>query len=374
MIATARRGACARLLWFVVPLLVAACSGPGSDIPPTAIPPPTQTPTPRAVATFVAIPTPTLVPPTATVPAPTPSGTAAVGAASGSGTASGTTIAGSGAAGTGVPTTAPPAYRIAFVSNRDGSDDIWTMDPDGRRLVNLTHKQKQKGSDSDPQWSPDGSRIVFVSDRSGQSDIWVMNQDGSAARNLTPGGGDDVNPRWSPDGKRIAFTSFRDADAEIYVMSADGGDQTNLSKSDGDDLQPVWSPDGTQIAFVSERGKRPRALYTFTVAAPKDPFRVTGPPCDLHDPVWSPDGKTLAVVGCVGADGQGTADATQHVVYTVPAAGGNLTAASDPKAESGDPVFTPDSRSLAFYTYRSPKEADIVILTPSSPGISPSAT
>jgi Tol biopolymer transport system component len=276
---------------------------------------------------------------------------------------SGTTVAGSAAAGTGAPANLPPAFRIAFVSNRDGSDDIWTMDPDGGRLTNLTHKQKQKVNDSDPQWSPDGSRIAYVSDWDGHADIWVMNQDGSAARNLTPGGGDDVSPRWSPDGKRIAFASFRDADGEIYVMSADGGDQTDLSKADGDDLQPVWSPDGAQIAFVSERGKRPRALYTLSVATPKDPFRVAGPACDLRDPAWSPDGKTLAVVGCVGADGKGAVDATQHVVYTIPAGGGTLTAVSDPKMESGDPIFAPDSRSLAFLTYRSPKEADIVVLT-----------
>jgi Tol biopolymer transport system component len=237
------------------------------------------------------------------------------------------------------------------------------MDPDGRRLTNLTHKQKQKGSDSDPQWSPDGTRIAFVSDRDGQSDIWVMGQDGSNARNLTRGGGDDVNPRWSPDGKRIAFATFRDGDGEVYVMTADGAEQTNLTKSDSDDLQPVWSPDSAQIAFVSDRAKRPRTLYTLSVNAPKDPFRVAAPACDVRDPVWSPDGKTIAIVACAGADGQGSPDTSLHVVYTIPAAGGNLTAVSDTKVESGGPTFTPDGRSLAFYSYRSPKEADIMVYT-----------
>lgn len=343
-------------VWLLLPLVVAACSGPGADPPGTATP---AVPTPRAVVTLVAAPSP--IAPTPTVPAPLPANTASGGTPGRGNVLSPTRPP----APTLPPSTGPlpPAYRIAFVSNRDGGNDIWMMDADGRRLANLTRNQKQQGSDSDPQWSPDGRRIAFVSDRDGQSDIWLMNADGTGARNLTRGGGDDLNPRWSPDGRRIAFVSFRDGDGEIYIMTAEGAEQTNLTKSDGDDLQPVWSPDSARIAFVSDRGKRPRALYVMPVDAPKNPPRLAGPPCDIANPAWSPDGATIAAVSCLGADGQGAADTVRRAVYTLPAGGGTLTAASDRSMDSGAPTFAPDGKSLAFPSYRSPQQADIVVLT-----------
>jgi Tol biopolymer transport system component len=377
-------------LWRIFPLLglmivLVACSGPGSDL---ASPVATSAPTNTVVSATVAatarpISTPaaavaTVAPPTATVPAPSPVGTAPIPTAPAPTRAAsaGSSVTGPSAA---APTQPPPAippstgplqpaFRIAFVSNGSGNDDIWTMDPDGRRLTDLTKAQKAKGNDSDPQWSPDGKRIAFVSDRDGNADIWVMNADGTGARYLTRAPGDDLSPRWSPDGRQIAFASFRDNDAEIYLMAADGTEQTNLTKADGDDLQPAWSPDSTQIAFVSERGKRPRALYTLSVDAPKNPNRVAAPSCDLASPVWSPDGKSIAVVGCAGADGQGNPDPLRHVVYTVGSGGGGLQAISDPKVDSGAPAFAPDGRSLAFWSYQSPQQADIVVTTLGAPG------
>ena len=49
--------------------------------------------------------------------------------------------------------------KIAFFSDRQGNDfDIWTMDPDGGNLVNLT--AKPKANDFAPNWRADGRRIA----------------------------------------------------------------------------------------------------------------------------------------------------------------------------------------------------------------------
>jgi dipeptidyl aminopeptidase/acylaminoacyl peptidase len=92
-------------------------------------------------------------------------------------------------------TVAPPAAaqvsapdgRIAFQSNADGDWDIWTMNPDGSDLRNLTSDGETGDGwgDSQPSWSPDGSRIAFVSDRAGGTDIFVMGADGSDVTRLT---------------------------------------------------------------------------------------------------------------------------------------------------------------------------------------------
>jgi len=68
-------------------------------------------------------------------------------------------------------------------------------------------------------------KIAFMSDRDGNNEIYVMNTDGSGQKNLTNYPAEDAEPAWSPDGTRIAFTSLRDGNFEIYVMNTDSSGQ-----------------------------------------------------------------------------------------------------------------------------------------------------
>lgn len=114
-----------------------------------------------------------------------------------------------------------------------------------------------------PFWSPDGSQIAFVSEQDGSPDVYVMNSDGSGIRNLTQDPGEDtffhgdranlyINP-WSPNGTMMAFMSQRDGNGEVYVMGPDGSGLSNLTNDPGTDRFDGWSADGTRIAFESDR-------------------------------------------------------------------------------------------------------------------------
>jgi hypothetical protein len=149
------------------------------------------------------------------------------------------------------PSWSPDGTHIAFVSDRDGNDEIYVMNADGSGQTNLTHNVAR---DYSPAWSPDGAHIAFVSYRDGNDEIYVMNADGSDVNRLTATTTNADYPAWSPDGTRIAFR--RDY-GEIYVMNADGSGQTNLTHntSGGTIDTPSWSPDGARIAFRGDNGE-----------------------------------------------------------------------------------------------------------------------
>ena len=226
---------------------------------------------------------------------------------------------------------AAPDGRIAFQSDADGDWDIWTMNPDGSDLRNLTSEGEtgEGWADSQPSWSPDGSRIAFVSDRSGGSDIFVMGADGADVTRLTVNGDEDSDfgPDWSPDGSRLVFAGERadegpefPDDLDIYVIDADGTNEVNVT--DGfesqpgqfqwGDKDPDWSPVDDRIVFSSARiveGADDEGAYWRIVTANPDGSdqtivsAVDDPgndpwPDDIpnHDeqPEYSPDGQWIA--------------------------------------------------------------------------------
>ena len=64
------------------------------------------------------------------------------------------------------------------VQNSTGDSEIFTVDPDGSNLRQLTYN---KANDYGPDYSRDGTKITFSSDRDGsvpdQDDIFVMGAD-----------------------------------------------------------------------------------------------------------------------------------------------------------------------------------------------------
>ncbi len=189
--------------------------------------------------------------------------------------------------------------KIAFDSDRRGGDeDIWTMDPDGRNLVNLT--AKSKANDFAPNWRADGRRIAFMSDRvtatnpEGDSEIFIMKADGSHLRQITFNALDDEEPAWSPDGRRIVFARDFDPiqgqiDCDLFTMNADGTDQRNLTSSPGVlDQEPNWSADGRRIAFMSDRDGADFEVYTMRPNGSNVRQLTSNDAGEFH-PNWSPD-------------------------------------------------------------------------------------
>jgi Tol biopolymer transport system component/DNA-binding winged helix-turn-helix (wHTH) protein len=128
---------------------------------------------------------------------------------------------------------------------------VWRLELGGSHRVDKLPLNSSR-LDHVPQYSPDGKRIAFASNRSGSDEIWLCEADGSNAVKLTAFGGPYVaNPAWSPDGRRIAFNALPGGISETYIVSADGGKPERLRGTQG---SPSWSRDGKWIYFGSDRG------------------------------------------------------------------------------------------------------------------------
>ena len=182
----------------------------------------------------------------------------------------------------------PDGLKIAFTSNRNGTNDIWVMNANGSNPVRLT---KSSFSESQPNYNNTGSKIAFTSDKAGNLDVWSVKPSGKGSKNLTPASlADDSDPAYSPDGTRIAFTSTRDGNNEVYVMGASGGGQTNFTGKAESDSQPTWAPDhGGRILFTSNRKQANDEVFYMRGFNGADPFGLTVlPSAQDSEPSWQP--------------------------------------------------------------------------------------
>lgn len=199
--------------------------------------------------------------------------------------------------------------KIAFSSTMDGDADIYTMNPDGSGLVNLTNSLPGPHQ-TEPAWSPDGTKLAFVMGAMLNSAgvttgfIQVMNADGTNPVYLTlsnTGGGTDYQPEWSPDGTKIAFTTRREGDFDIYIMNADGTNLHNIFVSEPinsgqpGEADPSWSPDGSKLLYIQTNSLLAKNIVVLDAAGvgPQQ-LIAAGLGVEFADPEWSPDGKLIA--------------------------------------------------------------------------------
>ena len=148
----------------------------------------------------------------------------------------------------------PDGQTIAF----DLLGDVYTMPITGGEATNISSGLPWEYQ---PRFSPDGSRIAYISDREGGDNVWTMDVDGSNARSLTSESFRLLNnPTWSPDGRYIAarkhFTTSRSAGTgEIWLYHVLGGGGVQLVERPNESFQkelgePIFSPDGRYIYFT----------------------------------------------------------------------------------------------------------------------------
>ena len=225
---------------------------------------------------------------------------------------------------TNTPTPTTSGGRIAFTSQRDGNNEIYTMNADGSGLTRLTNNS---AGDSHPDWSPDGRKIAFASRRGGgNNDIYIMNADGSGVERITT---DNYSgsPSWSPDGRRIAFVSRRSGAWEIYVMDADGSNVARVTNNSMDEGKPSWSRDGRRLTFDAYPQGR---VYVVNVDGTNFQSVRSG-----WNPAFSPANNSLIAFGVGGLGG----------IHVMNDDGSNVTRLT---SHGGGAAWSSDGRRISF--------------------------
>ncbi len=226
-----------------------------------------------------------------------------------------------------------PNQMIAFVSKRDGTDEIYKMKSNGEGVVRLTNSS---GGNYWPTWRPDG-RITFVSFRDGSSEIYVMNADGSNQTRITTNAVDETSPSSGPF-QQIVFESGREGNPEIFLMTANG-EQSRLTNNAEFDIHPNFTKDG-RIVFCSERDE---SYGIFIMNSDGNNINrltnnVTGMDCF---PCCGPDGRIAFI-----SDISGTLE-----IYVMNSDGKNLIRITRNSSDESQLAWGPDGR-IAYVSKR----------------------
>ncbi|WP_316790288.1 hypothetical protein [Thermoleptolyngbya oregonensis] len=147
---------------------------------------------------------------------------------------------------------------LVFVSDRNGSQDVYLYDLPHRRLVDLPGLNAIDMAAEHPGVSADGRFIVFAASRQGRQDIYLYDRQIQYRRNLTDGLNASVrNPSISADGQRIAYESNASGHWDI-VLCDRAGKPLDLSATPLD----TASPDEKSPGEKSPGGKSPGEKLT----------------------------------------------------------------------------------------------------------------
>ena len=251
------------------------------------------------------------------------------------------------------PRTSPDGKQVVFTRTTTALDsgrrnaDVWSVPAD----ASAPSKELIGGdkTENSPRFTPDGRHIAFISNRDGTAQVYLADAGGGDVKQVTKVSGGVQPPLvMSPDGKKVAFVSdvypqckdeecnirtraalekdpvkvrlltglpFRHWDEwrtnirhHVFVADLDTGEARDVTPGDYDspphfyeDGGIAFAPDSRSIAFVSNRDGRDREMMStnrdvwLVPVMGGEPKKITANPAADNQPVFSPDGTLLAV-------------------------------------------------------------------------------
>ena len=204
------------------------------------------------------------------------------------------------------PVWTPDGKRIAFISNKEGPQNVFWQLADGsgglERLINSEYTQ---GPSS---WSRDGQLLAFIElNPTTGYDIWVLRMGNRKAQPFLRSPFNESAPQFSPDGRWLAYVSNESGSYETYVQPYPGpGGKWQISTGGG--TEPVWNPNGRELFYRNGDNMMAVDIATqhgFTVGKPRMLFAGQYQPTPVTQPNYdvSPDGQRFLMLKPVEQEG-----------------------------------------------------------------------
>jgi dipeptidyl aminopeptidase/acylaminoacyl peptidase len=217
--------------------------------------------------------------------------------------------------------------------------NLWIVDADGARVRELT---RGGWRDSAPAWAPDSKRIAFLSDRDGTNQLHVMYVDTGEVAQLTHLQRAPSGIKWSPDGKQIAFTQMipdEDPILRVQLPQRPRGAEWARGATVVDRL--TWARDGTGPV---EKGFT--HVFTIDAVLGGTPRQITDGKFSHSDPEWSGDGQTIYVSGIRKPDAEYQRGDSE--IYAVDLKTKEIKPLTDRKGPDNRPAVSPDGKWIAY--------------------------
>ena len=218
-------------------------------------------------------------------------------------------------------------YAVKELKTIEGKSEfinhLFISDINNTNTIQLTQGEK---NNINPKWSPDGKKIAFVSNRNGKNNLYCLNLAGGEAERLTDLKTGINDFKWSTTGNQIAFTSSDFETEEETGNKKSGNDWffmnenfkqgrlhlLQLNKKDKNGIPQIttlskenrhinsfsWSPDDQWIAYAhaASGGVEDNTFCDISMIkiSSGEVKVIANTPVGENQPLFSPDGKFIA--------------------------------------------------------------------------------
>jgi Tol biopolymer transport system component len=186
------------------------------------------------------------------------------------------------------PRLSPDGRRVA-ATIAEQETQIWLYDLSRDTLTRLTF---QGGLNLTGGWTPDGKRIAFLSNKEGSGNIFWQLADGSGGlERLNTGEYVQVPASWSPDGQLLAFIEVNPTTGrDIWVLRLGDRKPQPFLRTPFNETAPRFSPDGRWLAYVSDESGG-NEIYVQPYPGPGGKWQISTE--GGTEPIWNRNGREL---------------------------------------------------------------------------------